>query len=1389
MIHFIRFLKGELSGRLTRLTVWGVLPIGLLLTLAVTLQIKTNVDRLEERHFVDACHELQRALENRLDDHARVLLSGAALFNSSRKVMREEWRVFTYHLKVEKQLPGIQALGYSLLIPRAELARHIQEVRKEGFPEYRVHPVGERDLYSSIIFLEPFSGRNVRVLGYDMFSEPVRRAAMERARDTDAAAISGKVVLFQDVDQTVKDGALMYVPIYCKGMPAETVEQRRAAIVGWVYSAYRISDLFPGMLNVNKGEHATRFALAIFDGASPSPQNLLYGETPEAHDIRFKRQTRSTFNGHDWTLCFAQTGNGYFTPYYVGVWLTFIGGMFSTLLLFALFRLLMNTQSDAQRLAKSMTADLQQSKEALHRTAERLSMAVRTGGIGIWDLDVVTNRLVCDEQMFRLYNMTPSAATDLFETWHARVHPDDLQRFDEHVQLALQGKIVFDNDFRILWPDGTVRYIRGFATVLRDDSGKAFRMIGTNWDMTAHYQAEVALRESESNFRTFFETMTDMIFVATPEGRILFANSAVVRTLGYTADELMGLHLLALHPADTRQEAEALFSDMFRGEQENCPLPLVSKNGVLVPVETRIWLGKWNNEPCVFGICKNLSAEQEAQQRFERLFRYNPSLIALTTLPGRRFTDVNDAFLATLGYAREEIIGRTSAELGLFTSQEQQNKVAQQLSTSGRITGIELQVRCKDGRILDGLFYGEVITSHGQKYFLSVMTDITARKHAEMELARISVIQHELMRLATDFVNVPLERQDEAINQSLATMGQLIHADRAYLFAYDFDAGTMSNTHEWCGPGITHEIDNLQAVPNAMVPDWVATHLRGEYVHVPRVAALPSEGFLCQLLNKQGIRSLITLPLMQGTNCLGFVGFDAVLEERDWQEDEISLLRVLAELYAHFEARRATERETQALQQRLTQALDAAQAAVLAKSLFLGNMSHEIRTPLNAILGYAQIMERECHECPVKPKLKAITRSGEHLLELLTGLLELVRSEAHTITLAPKAFDFYQALEDVRLMFVRHPAAQVLKLDFTYSPEVPRFIHADPGKVRQVLANLVSNAVKFTEKGSVCLSASVVEGGSPEGDIMIAVDVTDTGHGIREDDLTRIFEVFEQAESAWKGGKGTGLGLYLSKRYARALGGDITVKSQLGAGSCFRFTFRARATNEESIDQASTRNVLRLSKDQRALRVLVVDDDSASCDMLVSMLEQVGFVVETAFSGEQALHRLSQAEPIDLVLMDKRMPDMDGYEAIARIRALPGGRAIPVVVVTASGLADEGVPALAAGANGYASKPVQREQLLAEMARVCGIQYDYEQKQPVGAHLAIRAGIDAKALECLPEEQRRQLGQALRRGDILLVRKIVETIALQHAELAAGISVLVDAYDYAGLRRLLDAVN
>jgi PAS domain S-box-containing protein len=820
------------------------------------------------------------------------------------------------------------------------------------------------------------------------------------------------------------------------------------------------------------------------------------------------------------------------------------------------------------------------------------------------------------------------------------------------------------------------------------------------------------------------------------------------------------------------------------GERESCPLPLARKDGVLIPVETRVWRGKWNGLECVFGICKNLSAEQDAQQRFERIFRSNPSLIALATSSDRKLTDVNDTFLTTLGYSWAECIGKTTSELNLFVYPERHRIALEQLQTIGHIDGVELQVRRKDGTILDGLFSCETISNQGRQYILIVMTDITERKIAETELARLAVIQSELMHLATDFVNVPLERQDTAIDHSLATMGQLIHADRAYLFAYDFDAGVMSNTHEWCGDGITPEIENLQNIGNEGVPDWVAAHRRGELIHIPSVESLPSDSSLRQILEPQGIRSLITLPLMQGEACLGFVGFDAVREGRVWREEEVSILRVLAELYAHFEARRFAERQTLELQNKLMEARDAAQAAALAKSMFLANMSHEIRTPLNAILGYAQIMRRECYACPMGDRLKAITRSGEHLLALLTDLLELVRSDAHTITLAPGSFDVYQALDDVRIIFARNPAAQTLKLKVTHAPNVPKFICTDSGKIRQILVNLVGNAFKFTVKGGVSLSMSVLATNAPDG-VTLAVDVEDTGCGIAKDDMERIFRVFEQTENSRKSGKGTGLGLHLSQLYARALGGDITVTSRLGEGSCFRFTFRAQVAAVDASEQSRHDSVRRLAADQRAYRVLVVDDDPLSREILAALLEPVGFTVETVASPVKALDRLDAGETVDLVLIDKQMPEMDGYEAIRSIRQLPSGRELPVLVVTASGFGDEIKQALSAGADGFVSKPVRREQLLEEIGRVVSAKYDYDAAEAT----ADIAQLDSAALARLPAQQLLALDQAVRRGDILMLRTIVATIVVDHAELAASIRALVDTYNYKYLRRLLDATK
>jgi PAS domain S-box-containing protein len=244
------------------------------------------------------------------------------------------------------------------------------------------------------------------------------------------------------------------------------------------------------------------------------------------------------------------------------------------------------------------------------------------------------------------------------------------------------------------------------------------------------------LASSEENFRTFFEVVDDILLVGSLDGKIIYANRAITRKLGYSPGDLRSMPLLALHPPEFLAEAEEIYAAMWRGERDSCPLPLRAADGRIVPVETRVWFGRWNDEDCVYGICKDLTVEQEALQRLDRVFQLNPSPMAVSTIPGRAFTDVNDAWLRTVGYDRSEVIGRTSDELDLFVDPEQQRRVGDQLAATGRVKDVDLRIRRRDGRFVDGLFSGEIITTQGRQFFLTVMLDQTERKRALEAAAR-----------------------------------------------------------------------------------------------------------------------------------------------------------------------------------------------------------------------------------------------------------------------------------------------------------------------------------------------------------------------------------------------------------------------------------------------------------------------------------------------------------------------------------------------------------------------------------------------------------------------------------------------------------------------------
>jgi PAS domain S-box-containing protein len=365
-----------------------------------------------------------------------------------------------------------------------------------------------------------------------------------------------------------------------------------------------------------------------------------------------------------------------------------------------------------------------------HLQAESLRfktlLEAATDGVHILDTD---GRLVLWSPSFAEmlgYSMEAMAGMRLCD-WYMQCSGTESSA---EIQAIIENQKSFETRYRR--KDGAILDVEVSARGVALD-GRTF-LYASARDVTWRKQAQAALRESETNFRLFFESMHDMIWVASLQGNILFTNKAVSRTLGYTSEEIQSMHMLEAHPEGMRQEAEAILAAIFRGERTTCPLPLARKDGGLVPVETTAWLGRWSGENCIFGISKNLTAEQEAHQRFERLFRSNPALMALSTFPERRFVDVNDAFVAVTGRARSEVVGKTPVEIGLFAQPETQLKNLEVLAAKHSVRSQEVQILCGDGALRDGFLSMELISSQGRQYILSVLIDITERKQAEQAL-------------------------------------------------------------------------------------------------------------------------------------------------------------------------------------------------------------------------------------------------------------------------------------------------------------------------------------------------------------------------------------------------------------------------------------------------------------------------------------------------------------------------------------------------------------------------------------------------------------------------------------------------------------------------------
>ncbi|WP_413174046.1 PAS domain-containing protein [Anabaena azotica] len=1062
-----------------------------------------------------------------------------------------------------------------------------------------------------------------------------------------------------------------------------------------------------------------------------------------------------------------------------------------------------------------------QVEEQLRNLSERLELALNAAKIGIWEWDIVSDRLIWDQRMYELYGVEPSNFTGTYQAWEASLHPDDLATNRAIAEQAMAGEKDFNTEYRIVWPDGTIKVIKAYAIVQRNPQGEAQRMIGVNFDMSNFYnelhlrkQAEAELRE----MNTAMQNAVEGIARLDTQGRYISINPAYAHICGYEPDEMIGMMWQrTVHPEDIAN-MEVAYDQMLKTGKVEAEARGIRKDGTVFYKQVTM-VSAYNEQGEFIGnhcFMKDVSERKQAelalkdsQQFIQQIADASPNILYLCDIQEGRNIYVNREIATILGYTAEQIQAMGSDlfptvlhpdDLMRLPAQYERLQAAQ----DGEILDYEYRMQNSNGswRWLysrDSIFKRD--ESGKVKLIIGTAQDITDRKETELENQLLKERMQFILSSSPAIIYTCKPDGDfEATFISDNIQNILGYTTAEFLERSDF---WTSHIHPEDLPGVFANLPIL-LTQGHHVYEYRFQHKNGDYLWMQDEQRIvkDSEGVIVEIVGyfadisdrkrlEQEQNRLIAI-LEASTDYIGMSdaagkilwnnaefrrllnvdnntsvnekilndyhpqwavrlvveeGIPGAIANGTWV-GETALLNAQGEeipvsqlIIAHKSPQGEIEffstilrdiRVRKEYEQRLERSNAELTRATRLKDEFLANMSHELRTPLNAILGLSESLQEEVFGVlneRQKHSLSTIERSGRHLLELINDILDVSKIGAGKLELEMSSVSVNHLCKS-SLAFVKQQAMQKRINLKTVFPEELEEIIVDERRMRQVLINLLNNAVKFTPAGGQVtldvhleyLKVCQLDQGCPPSEpnflYSLCFSIIDTGIGIAPTDIDKLFQPFIQIDSSLnRKYAGTGLGLTLVKQIVELHGASISVSSETGTGSCF--TVRLPYIPKRSVNTIpQTVSVLNLPQlvstteqppqidviknqasdiaDEEVITqpvILLAEDNQANISTLSAYLEARGYQIILAKNGQEAIALATMQTP-NLILMDIQMPEMDGLEAMRQIRANPQLVSIPIIALTALAMPGDEEKCLEAGANEYLSKPVTLKQLV-----------------------------------------------------------------------------------------------